>query len=154
MNFERLNVEKLSKDQEMPYDLLLLADETIDGINTYIFDSYVYIVKEDDLIIAAFCLSEFNRDTIELENIAVSEDLQGKGVGTFIISYIKRAYKSQFKTLIVGTADCALKQINFYEKNGFVKYDIRKSFFIEKYDKPIIENGVQLKDMIMFKLKL
>ena len=154
MNFERLKIEKLLKDQKIPYDLLLLADETIDGINSYIFNCDIFIVKDNDLIIAVFCLSEFDKDIIELNNIAVSEDFQNKGIGTFIINYIKRTYKYQFTTLIVGTADCGLNQINFYEKNGFVQYGIRKNFFIEKYAEPIIENGVQLKNMIMFKLEL
>jgi aminoglycoside 6'-N-acetyltransferase I len=54
----------------------------------------------------------------------------------------------------VGTADCGLAQIRFYERNGFVKYAIRKDFFIKNYELPIYENGQLLKDMIMLKYTL
>ena len=56
--------------------------------------------------------------------------------------------------IIVGTGDCGISQINFYEKNGFRKYDIRKNFFIDNFEKPIFENGIQLKDMILLKYEL
>ena len=41
--------------------------------------------------------------------------------------------------------------IPFYEKCGFEKSHIIKNFFIKNYDKPIIENGVQLVDMVYLK---
>ena len=46
-----------------------------------------------------------------------------------------------------------IRQIHFYEMNGFIKYTIRKDFFIENYDLPIFENGVQLKDMQLLKFE-
>ncbi|WNY23036.1 hypothetical protein MmiHf6_03320 [Methanimicrococcus hongohii] len=59
-----------------------------------------------------------------------------------------------YKQIIVGTADCGIKQIRFYEKNGFVKYNIKKNYFTDIYDTPIYENGVQLKDMVMLKKEI
>lgn len=63
----------LSKKDDLPYDLLLLADETKSAIDKYVFDSRVYVVKNEAQIIVAFCLHEVHEITIELKNIAVEE---------------------------------------------------------------------------------
>ena len=47
----------------------------------------------------------------------------------------------------VGTGESNLT-IPFYESCGFERYDVIKNFFIDYYDKPIFEDGKQLKDMV------
>ena len=149
-----LKFEMISDKENYPYELLLLADETVESINKYIFDSDVYCVKDNEKAKAVFCLYEVDENTIEIKNIAVAEKCQNRGCGSEIISFIKKICKNRYRSIIVGTADCGVKQINFYEKNGFYKYDIRKNFFIDNFEKPIFENGIQLKDMILLKYEL
>ena len=43
---------------------------------------------------------------------------------------------------------------NFYEKCGFIRSYSIKNFFIDNYDHPIYEAGMQLIDMIMLQRKL
>lgn len=143
-----------TNENNLPYALLLLADETKEAIDKYIYDSEVYRVKAENETIAAFCLYEADNNWIELKNIAVSPAFQGKGFGSKIISHIKSLCKSKYASILVGTADCAHAQIRFYEKNDFQKYGVRENFYIENYPDPIIENGVQLKDMILLKYEL
>ena len=96
-----------------------------------------------------------NDKEIEIKNVAVSEALQSRGIGSYLISEIKRiARRENFNSIIVGTPDCAFREIKFYEQNGFTKYDVRKDFFVESYSKPIIENGIMLRDMIMLRATL
>ena len=154
MDIQTLKFEMIPDRENYPYELLLLADENVESINKYIFDSIVYCVKNNGNAIAAFCLYEIDKSTIELKNIAVAEKYQNNGIGSKIISYIKELCKNKYLNIIVGTGDCGIQQINFYEKNGFRKSDIRKNFFIENFEKPIFENGIQLKDMIMLKCEL
>ena len=72
-----------------------------------------------------------------------------------LIEKIKEiARRQNYWEIIVGTADNGFRQIKFYEKNGFIKYDVRKNFFLENYAEPIIEDGVRLKDMIMLKTNI
>ena len=137
-----------------PYDLLLLADETKDAIDKYVFKSEVFEVFHSGEKVGVFCLYEIDDNTIELKNIAVSEKYQSQGFGAIIINFIKDYTHKHYKTLIVGTADTGERQIKFYERNGFVKYGIRENFFIENYPEPIIENGRQLKDMVMLHFNL
>jgi ribosomal protein S18 acetylase RimI-like enzyme len=151
------NIRKLSQTQDLPFGLLLLADETIKAIEKYIYDSDVYVAveKKHSQPIAVFALYKRSDTDIEIKNIAVSEQLQNAGIGGFLISEIKRiAIAAKYENIIVGTPDSAARQINFYEKNGFRKYDLRKDFFVQNYPAPIIENGIMLKNMAMLKMEL
>ena len=137
-----------------PYELLLLADETKEAIHKYLFESDVYTVYVDGSLGGVFCLYTIDENTIELKNMAISEKLQSGGIGSKVINRIKTISQPHYKTLIVGTADCGWRQIKFYEKNGFKKYGVKKNFFIDNYQEPIIENGIQLMDMVMLKYNL
>jgi ribosomal protein S18 acetylase RimI-like enzyme len=153
----KYKISKLQSKNNLPLELLLLADETIEAIEKYIYHSDVYVVNTSrhEQPIAVFVLHQTSDKEMEIKNIAVSESLQGKGIGSYLISEIKKiAVRKNFERVIVGTPDSAFRQIKFYEQNGFVKYDVRKNFFIENYAKPIIENGVMLRDMVMLKANL
>lgn len=140
---------------DYPFALLLLADETVDAINKYVDHSAVFVLKEGTVDLAVFCLYPIDKSTLELKNIAVHESLQGKGIGSLLIcEVVAIAKKKGYSHLIVGTADCGIDQIRFYERNGFKKYGVKENFFIDNYKEPIIENGIQLKDMVMLEMYL
>ena len=148
-------ISLLEKDKEIPYDLLLLADETTEAINKYINQSDIYVLKRDDEIIALYVLLPISSDTIEIKNIAVDKAFQGQGIGRRLLEdAIDRAKQTGFKKIILGTADAAIKQLYLYQKVGFEIYDIKHRFFLDHYPEPIYENGIQLKHMIMLQRDL
>ncbi|MDH6252746.1 ribosomal protein S18 acetylase RimI-like enzyme [Chryseobacterium sp. H1D6B] len=135
---------------EIPYALLLLADETIEAIEKYIFKSDVYILNNGIQDIAVMALYKNSLTELEIKNMAVMENFRSQGIGSILIDKAKEiAAQHQFSSLLVGTSDTGLQQIRFYEKNGFVKKEIRKDFFTENYPFPIFENGMQMRDMIV-----
>jgi len=147
-----LSIKKVTSDY--PYELLLLADETVESINLYLFDSEVYIatLAGDEKPVGVFCLYPVDTSAIELKNIAVREAYQNKGVGSLMLEKIDGIAREQgYREIIVGTGDCGFDQIRFYERNGFRKYGVRENFFLDLFDEPIYENGIQLKDMVMLK---
>ena len=102
-----------------PYNLLLLADETVVAINKYLPYSDVYIAKQQGKIVGVISLLPVDKQTIEIKNIAISPAYQGKGLGSWILKKAEEiARKGGYITIIVGTADCGTKQIQFYEKHG------------------------------------
>ncbi|MBI3234461.1 MAG: GNAT family N-acetyltransferase [Bacteroidetes bacterium] len=146
---------KLSKENEIPFDLLLLADETMEAIKKYIYDSDIYVLftKVNTSPAGVVVINKVSDLQIEIKNIAVLESFQGKGIGSSLIQRIKEiAAHDNYKEIIVGTPDVGIREIEFYEKNGFIRYGIKKNFFIENYSIPIIEDGVILKDMVMLKI--
>ncbi|QDK83605.1 GNAT family N-acetyltransferase [Spirosoma sp. KCTC 42546] len=145
----------LDEAEQIPYDLLLLSDDTKDAINKNLHDGELFVGVHTNRLIAAFILKVVEKDTIEIKNIAVLEELQGKGIGVILIKFIvKTAQTRGVKTLLVGTCDQCVKEIDFYQKNGFKISTIRKNFFIDNYAEPIYENGNQLKDMVMLSMDL
>lgn len=141
----------------LPYDLLLLADETRDAINKYIFDSDVFTVKmtTESPPIGVFAVIRNSPEELELKNIAVKEDYQRKGIGKLILDKTKSiARQSGYTKLTVGTSDTGADQLRFYEANGFVRSGLRKDFFLLNYTEPIYENGIQMKDMVMLTFNL
>lgn len=54
----------------------------------------------------------------------------------------------------MGTGNAATKQLHLYQKEGFKISGVRKNFFIDNYPRAIVENGKELKDMIMLRKKL
>ncbi|AYL96193.1 GNAT family N-acetyltransferase [Mucilaginibacter celer] len=147
----------VSDENDIPFDLLLLADESIEAINKYIYQCRVYIVTSpnNNKPIAVFALLHLNQEEIEIKNIAVATEYQGLGIGSKLIDEIKQlAIDQGYRQIWVGTADCALPEIVFYEKNGFTKAGVKTNFFIDNYPAPIFDNGVMLKDMIMLQMNI
>ena len=66
----------LGKDEPIPYNLLLLADEFVEVIDKYIFDSEIYIYQEADKIIALYVLYRIDNVEAEIKNIAVNAEYQ------------------------------------------------------------------------------
>jgi aminoglycoside 6'-N-acetyltransferase I len=148
-------IELLKKDKEIPYNLLLLADETVEAINKYINKSDVYVLYRDNAAIAVYVLQTISDDTIEIKNIAVDTAFQGQGIGQKLLNNaMARAKERGFKNIIIGTGDAGIKQLYLYQKVGFEIYEIKHRFFLDNYPDPIFENGIQLKHMVMLKKEL
>ena len=145
----------LHKEEPFIYDLLLLADETIEAINKYFDDSEIYGIELDQKLVGLYALYELNNEEIEIKNIAVSEEFQGKGIGTFLLKdAIEKSKQKGYKTIIIGTAETSIHQLRLYQQVGFQRFSIKKAFFLENYVELIFENGILLKDMIMLKMEL
>jgi ribosomal protein S18 acetylase RimI-like enzyme len=147
---------KLKANDRIPFELLLLADETEAAIKKYIYKSDIYTVYSIKSLTPSgiFVLCRISDLVIEIKNIGVSEKFRNQGIGSFLIKKIKEvAAKENYKEVIVGTPDSGIRQIRFYERNGFRKYAVKEDFFIQNYPEPIYEDGVILKDMVMLKVK-
>ncbi|RXM38229.1 GNAT family N-acetyltransferase [Chryseobacterium sp. CH21] len=149
---ENFTFSLLHSDSEIPYHLLLLADETKEAINQYIFNADIYLLHDGTENIAVMALYKKSTMELEIKNIAVIDSYRSKGIGSILMDKAKEiAKENHYKTLTVGTSDTGFQQIRFYEKNGFIKSGILKDFFIENYPAPIYENGLQMRDMVLLR---
>jgi aminoglycoside 6'-N-acetyltransferase I len=145
---------KLTKQESIPYHLLLLADETKEIIDRYAKDGEIYILESKSQIIAVYVLQVIDTERIEIKNIAVDRSYQGQGIGRFLLrDATKRAREKGYGTILIGTANGAIKQLYLYQKEGFDITAIKKNFFIDNYPEPIYENGILCKHMIMLEKK-
>lgn len=147
-----MEIREYKGDKRKLLSLLLIADEQEDMINRYLDKGTMYVL-DDDGIKCECVVTDEGRGVLEIKNIAVCPDCRGKGYGKAMIEYIAGKYKSDFIVLLVGTGDSALT-VPFYEKCGFTRSHSVKNFFIDNYDHPIFECGVQLVDMIYLQRNL
>ncbi|MGI6041301.1 MAG: GNAT family N-acetyltransferase [Candidatus Alectryocaccobium sp.] len=147
-----MNIQEIKENKKAYLSLLLLADEQEDMIDRYLERGIMYILEDDGVKCECVITNEGN-GILEIKNIATDPEFQGRGYGKILIDYIINKYKNQYSIIQVGTGDSPLT-IPFYEKCGFVRSHIIKNFFVDNYDSPIYEGGVQLVDMIYLRRQL
>jgi aminoglycoside 6'-N-acetyltransferase I len=54
-----------------------------------------------------------------------------------------------FKIIKIATANSSIAPLHLYLSQGFLLKEIIPDFFIENYEKPIFENGVQCRDLMV-----
>lgn len=146
---------QLTQGEEIPYELLLLADETREIIDTYAKKGEIYVLEDNHITLAVYVLLPLDAQTAEIKNIAVHKDYQGRGIGTYLLQDATCWAKEKgFKTLLIGTANAAIKQLYLYQREGFEITAIKKNFFTDHYPEPIYENGILCKHMIMLQKSL
>ncbi len=87
---------------------------------------FFYVVEEDDIV--GYIDYHLIGDFVELFNIAVTKEKQGKGYGQMMLDYMFENCK--------GKADKIFLEVrinnpakNLYMKNGFVENRIRKNYY-------------------------
>ena len=141
-----VEIRRVETNKKQYLALLLLADEQEDMIDRYLERGSMYVL-EDDGVKAECVVTDEGGGVLELKNIAVEPDFQGKGYGKALVDFLIRTYAGQYMLLQVGTGDSP-STIPFYESCGFCRHHLVKNIFTDHYDHPIYECGVKLVDMV------
>ncbi len=145
-------IREITENKKQYLDLLLLADEQEDMVDLYLDKGRMYVL--DDGGVRAECvITDEGGGLLEIKNIATAPEYQGRGYGRQLIDYVRERFAAEYDTLQVGTGDSPLT-VPFYEKCGFTRHHIIKSFFTDNYDHPIFEAGVQLVDMVVLRMDM
>uniref|UniRef100_S0DEE4 Putative N-acetyltransferase n=1 Tax=termite gut metagenome TaxID=433724 RepID=S0DEE4_9ZZZZ len=141
-----MEIKSTRENKKQFLRLLLLADEQETMIDKYLERGELFALYDGEL--KSVCVVTRESDAVcELKNIATDEKWQGKGYGGKLLRYIFAQYKDKYATMLVGTGDSPW-MIRFYQKNGFKLSHRVRDFFIDNYDHPMFEDGVQLVDMV------
>lgn len=120
-------------DRKKAYlNLLLLADEQEDMIDRYLERGTMYVL-EDNEVKAECVVTDEGGGILELKNIAVVPDCQGKGYGKALVNFLVRTYREQYAVLQVGTGDSP-STIPFYEACGLVVSRIFRTLVCSLWD--------------------
>jgi ribosomal protein S18 acetylase RimI-like enzyme len=148
-----MHIEKTQDNRERFMDLLLLADPSQEMIMKYLHRGWLFVLFEQDEAYGVIHVDPQEDSTIEIKNIAVREEAQGRGYGRQLIHHAVAFCNDQgYKRLIVGTGNSS--NFVFYQKMGFRFSSVIRDFFTENYAEPIFENGIQCRDMVMLDLGL
>ncbi len=148
-----IEINEISPDL-VPQKLLIEADPSIDRVNQYLEGSLCYVALIQKEIVGVCVLNPIDKNRIELFNIAVLPENQKSGIGSQLLQFVLDSVREKnFESVELGTGTFGY-QLTFYQRFGFRVDSIHKDHFIDNYDEPIFENGIQLKDMLRLVLKL
>ena len=148
-----IRITEVTEDKRRFVELLLLGDEQEDMIMRYLDRCRLFVMESCGIPCAVCAVTDEGNGVLEIKNIAVLPGYQHKGLGKQLIYFIEDKFADNYSILSAGTGDSPLT-VPFYEKCGFKRCGVIKNFFIDNYDHPIIEAGVQLCDMICFEKEL
>ena len=147
-----MEVVQVFSDKKQFLELLLLADEQESMIDRYLEAGDLFALYDGGL--RSVCVVARVDDRIyELKNIATYEEFRGKGYGKYLVRFVLEHYRGVCDIMFVGTGDFPVIT-KFYEKCGFTYSHTIKNFFVDNYDHPMFESGIQLIDMVYFKKEL
>ena len=112
-----------------------------------------YAALVDDRPVGAAVVRWSAPEPSEILYLAVTAADRGKGYGRQIIAAVQAELPSHGRILVVGTANSALDNIAFYQKCGFRMYAVKPDYFAYIHP-PIRENGIPMRDMIVFSYDL
>ncbi|EOR03433.1 GNAT family N-acetyltransferase [Acinetobacter sp. ANC 3926] len=140
----------LSEIQQLQLKPLLLeADPSWQQVLTYLLQSNLFVMLNDQAqIIAQLCLLRVD-DQAEIKNLAVDSRYQKQGLAKALIQFAIENTKDQnIQTLWVKTGNSSLDQLALYQKCGFRLSHIERDVFRD-YAEPIYENGIACLDQIV-----
>ena len=85
----------------------------------------------------------------EIKNLAVAAAWRRRGYGKAFCA----RYASSCHSLQLGTGEVP-STLAFYRACGFVPFDRIPAFFTRNYPRPIVEEGVLLRDMVYLRRRL
>jgi ribosomal protein S18 acetylase RimI-like enzyme len=135
--------------------LLLLAEPSERGLRwglTNLVDE-VYRMDDGDQLIGAATM-RWDGDECEIQELAIAPERQGQGLGKQLIEFLVAEAEQRGKQrMVVGTANASISNIAFYQKAGFRMDHVRQDYF-RYYTTPVYENGIQIRDMLVFRRDL
>lgn len=90
-----MEIRNVETDKKRYLDLLLLADEQEDMVDRYLERGVMYVL-EDGGAKAECVVTDEGNGILELKNIAVAPDFQGRGYGKALVDFLVRTYKGQY----------------------------------------------------------
>ena len=145
-----MNFQRLEPTAPIPYHLLLDADPSKDLVDAYLPKSDVFVAVKDENTVGVIVLLPVTSETVEIKNIAVLPELQGQGIGRYLITHaVALATENKYRKIIIGTANSSIGQLALYQTCGFQLTEVKWNFFIDNYPEPIFENNIQARHMLM-----
>jgi ribosomal protein S18 acetylase RimI-like enzyme len=123
-----LNLEWLTKYFRVePKDEIVLSNPQAEIIDK---GGFIFYAKLNDTIVGTVSLLKTDISTFELSKMAVTDSVQGLGVGKKLMEYcIEFAKKNDIKKLYLYSNRSLLSAIHLYKKYGFVEISLESGIY-------------------------
>lgn len=123
-----LNIEWLQKYFKVePKDEKVLSNPQQEIIDK---GGMIFYVQYKDVIVGTVSLLKIDKQTFELSKMAVSEEIQGLGIGKKLLEHcIEVAKEQQIEKLILYSNRSLKPAIHLYKKFGFQEIDLKEGIY-------------------------
>ncbi len=140
---------------EVLIPILLQAEESESALRwslAHLSDT-VYRMDESGRPVGAATM-QWRDDPCELIELAIAPERHGAGLGKQFVAWLVEEARHRGKhQLLVGTANSSIGNIAFYQKCGLRMDHVRQDYFWY-YRGRHFENGIQVRDMLVFRYDL
>ncbi|HHQ4927802.1 TPA: GNAT family N-acetyltransferase [Aeromonas hydrophila] len=142
---------------QLPLALLLEADPAEQRIAAYLTGAWGFAAlagNNGNEVVGACVVGLVGEQTAEIFNIAVAPNCQQQGIGSGLLHFVltslagKGVYRVELGTGSFG------HQLTYYQRHGFRVDTVVKDHFLIHYPEPLMEHGIQHKDMLRLSLVL
>jgi ribosomal protein S18 acetylase RimI-like enzyme len=144
------------REQFLP--VLLLADESLEQVNSYMHrgDLFAFVEPAGTAVGIVLTIPD-EKGSVELKAVAVDTARQNLGIGRRMLAAVLEELRRRgVRRAVVGTANAGIGQLAYYQKAGFRLLRIERDFFSPARGYPAVmeDNGIRLRDMVWMDLEL
>lgn len=138
----------------LPLALLLEADPAASRIAAYLPGAWGFAALADNEVVGACVAGLVGEQTAEIFNIAVAPNRQQQGIGSGLLRFVLENLAGKgIGRVELGTGSFG-HQLTYYQRHGFRVHAVVKDHFLIHYPEPLMEHGIQHKDMLRLSLAL
>lgn len=139
---------------ELPMTLLLEADPAEQRIAAYLPGAWGFAALAGNEVVGACVAGLVGEQTAEIFNIAVAPHRQQQGIGSGLLHFVlTNLAEKGVRRVELGTGSFG-HQLTYYQRHGFRVHAVLKDHFLIHYPEPLMEHGIQHKDMLRLSLAL
>ncbi|NUR84654.1 MAG: GNAT family N-acetyltransferase [Nonomuraea sp.] len=132
--------------------LFALAEDSVAQLDSYLGLGRVLVARSGAEIGGHLQLIDTERPgEVEIKNMAVREDLQGRGIGARLVRAAAELVEADGGSrLLVATAAADLGNLRFYQRQGFRMLAVERDAFTPAtgYPAGIVIDGIELRDRV------
>jgi len=152
-----LRVEPFDGERARLRQSFELAEDSGSVLDEYLHLGSVLVARAGPEIVGHLQLVPVAGGQVELKNMAVRPDHQGRGVGRALVAEaLARAADDGYAEMIVATAAADIGNLRFYQRVGFRLSAVERDAFTPEtgYPEPIAIDGIPLRDRVWFTRRL
>jgi predicted N-acetyltransferase YhbS len=135
-----------------------LAESSDEQLDSYLGLGRLLVARRDGAVIGHLQLTPTDDGSVlEIKNMAVVESEQGKGIGrTLIERAVATASRERIARIVVATGAADVGNLRFYQRCGFRMLSVEQDAFTPEtgYPRPILIDGIELRDRVWFSREL
>ena len=148
-------IKTIEQVNEEVMALLLVADPSRGQVEGYLVNSTIFVYEDDEAVVGVIVLKQHDEDYTEIMNVSVRESHRGRGIAKELMQKsVDYSRELEVSHVDIATANSSINQLALYQKSGFRITDINRNHFLNHYETPIWENGIQAKDQLVLTYEL